>query len=154
MALLLAKATVASERGVDLRLADDSRIPGRLRSAGDVVIVVGNLLDNALDAATEAGQARGSIDVSVRSEGDTLVVRVRDSGPGIAADRLDDVFREGFTTKEPASIAGRGLGLALVSQVARRYGGTARATNEGGATFVVTLPTMVAADAPESLVTP
>jgi two-component system CitB family sensor kinase len=154
VALLLAKATVASERGVDLRLADDSRIPGRLRSAGDVVIVVGNLLDNALDAATEAGRARGSIDVSVRTEGDTLVVRVRDSGPGIAAERLDDVFREGFTTKEPASTAGRGLGLALVSQVARRYGGTARATNEGGATFVVTLPTMVAADAPESLVTP
>ncbi len=154
VALLLAKATVASERGVDLRLADGSRIPGRLRSAGDVVIVVGNLLDNALDAATEAGQARGSIDVSVRTEGDTLVVRVRDSGPGIAADRLDDVFREGFTTKEPASTAGRGLGLALVSQVARRYGGTARVTTEGGATFVVTLPTMVAADAPESLVTP
>jgi two-component system, CitB family, sensor kinase len=65
----------------------------------------------------------------------------------VPATHLDDVFREGFSTKQPGSAVNHGVGLALVAQVARRYGGTATVTNapDGrGATFVVTLPTMLA----------
>ena len=64
---------------------------------------------------------------------------MRDSGPGIPPEHLDDVFEAGWTTK-PGGVGGRGLGLALVRQAAARLGGTATAANDGGAVITVRLP--------------
>lgn len=136
-ALLLAKSAEAAERGATLELAADSSVPeSALHDPQDAVLVVGNLVANAIDALDGA---RGTIEVSVRSDADGLHVRVGDSGPGIAPDLVEEVFREGFTTKAAHS-GTRGLGLALTRQACLRRGGWVRVANSGGAVFTALLP--------------
>ncbi|MFD9795436.1 ATP-binding protein [Streptomyces sp. NPDC059070] len=139
-ALLVGKATVAAERGVALRLTAQSRLPDRLVDPRGLVTVVGNLVDNALDAA--AGSPGAVVEVTLSAEGRTAVLRVRDSGPGVPAGRRELIFTEGWSTKEPPAHGGRGLGLALVRRFAERQGGHARVADapEGGAEFTVVLP--------------
>jgi two-component system, CitB family, sensor kinase len=100
--------------------------------------VIGNLVDNALDALSE----QGWIEVSVRSSPDEVVVVVRDSGPGVAAGLAEEVFRHGFTTKA-AEQGQRGLGLALIRQACLRRGGSVRVRNDDGAVFTARLPVEV-----------
>jgi two-component system CitB family sensor kinase len=132
-ALILAKAAVASERGVQLGIADDAHLTAEAGDARDLVTVVGNLIDNAIDAAAPS---RGSVEVSLRSGPDGVEVRVRDSGPGVDPAIADEIFHEGATSK-PGHF---GMGLALVQEVARRHGGWVRVTNDGGAVFTASLP--------------
>ncbi|MFC7310098.1 ATP-binding protein [Streptomyces monticola] len=140
-ALLLGKAAQANEHGVELVVSADSSIDDGLLPAGlpprDLVTVLGNLIDNAVDAAT--GAPGGRVTVTARTDvsaGRELLLQVTDNGPGIPSDT--DVFRRGSSGKGP----GRGLGLALVRQTAQRHGGTAVATEPagGGAQFTVRLP--------------
>ena len=135
-ALLLAKAALASERNVEFRLAPDARIPRDVGDVRDLITVVGNLIDNAIDAV--GGTERAWVDVSVHTDEGGVVVRVRDSGPGIDEAVADEIFREGFTTKVGGSHLG--LGLALVRQVAQRRGGWVRVANEGGPVFTALVP--------------
>jgi sensor histidine kinase regulating citrate/malate metabolism len=139
-ATLLAKAAQASERGVELVISEDSAISsGSGVPPRDLVTVVGNLLDNAIDAAAEGG-GRPRVTVTVVEEAHQLVVEVADTGPGLDAARVTDAFRRGWSTKTTTAAHGRGLGLALVGQVVSRLGGTVKVTNEGGAVFRVCLP--------------
>ncbi|GAA2363246.1 ATP-binding protein [Nonomuraea africana] len=136
-ALLLAKSAEAAERGATLVLADDTCVPeGVIDDPQDAVLVVGNLVANAIDALDGA---QGTIEVSVRATEEGLRVRVGDSGPGITADLVEEVFREGFTTKAAHS-GPRGLGLALTRQACMRRGGWVRVHNAGGAVFTALLP--------------
>jgi len=73
------------------------------------------------------------VEVSVQSDTGGTTVRVRDSGPGIDDAAVDEIFREGFTTKRGG--AHHGIGLALVRQVTQRSGGWVRGANDGGAVF-------------------
>ncbi len=145
-ALLLAKATEAAERGVEFRLTPDSRVDDRvlLHSAltpRDLVTILGNLIDNALDAAVEgAGAHRPRVEVTARAEGAALLLRVADSGRGVEPASAEEIFRRGWSTKAAADGTRRGLGLALVEQAARRGGGSVRVDREVGAVFTVTLP--------------
>jgi two-component system, CitB family, sensor kinase len=136
--LLLGKAAVASERGVELRVTEDSRLPGQLAGARDVITVVGNLVDNALDSVAPAGS--GSIEVTIREEEHGIFIRVHDSGPGIDPSVVDEIFRDGFTTKVATGVGRRGLGLALVSGAVQRRGGRIEVENADGARFTVFLP--------------
>ncbi|MEU4328137.1 sensor histidine kinase [Nonomuraea dietziae] len=136
-ALLLAKSAEAAERGATLVLSDDTCVPeGVIDDPQDAVLVVGNLVANALDALDGA---QGTIEVSVRATEEGLSVRVGDSGPGITPDLVEEVFREGFTTKAAHS-GPRGLGLALTRQACMRRGGWVRVHNAGGAVFTALLP--------------
>ncbi|MET9885511.1 sensor histidine kinase [Streptomyces sp. NPDC006430] len=139
VALLLGKAAQAHERGVELVVTPDSRaVDGSTGTvpARDLVTVLGNLLDNAVDALTGVPGAR--IAVTVRPEEDGLLLRVTDNGPGLPPGAAGDVFLRGWSGKGE----GRGLGLALVRQVAHRHGGSAEAAEVpgGGAEFTVRLP--------------
>ncbi|MFM9366685.1 ATP-binding protein [Streptomyces sp. Da 82-17] len=137
-ALLLGKAAQANEHGVELVVSEDSRIDDGLLPESlptrDLVTVLGNLIDNAVDAAT--GTPGGRVTVTARAADAELLLRVADNGPGVPADA--DVFRRGWSGKGP----GRGLGLALVRQAAGRHGGTVEvaASPDGGAEFTVRLP--------------
>ncbi|WP_033337433.1 sensor histidine kinase [Catenuloplanes japonicus] len=132
-ALLVAKASLAAERGVELRI-DPSASIGPLDDAlaADLVTVVGNLVDNALDAAGAGGWTA----VSVSGDEDRIVVTVRDSGAGVAPARQDEVFRQGFSTKD-ASAGPRGFGLALTRSICLRRGGSA---GVDGAVFTAVIP--------------
>jgi two-component system CitB family sensor kinase len=144
-ALLLAKTTVAAERDVHLRLDPSSRLATPVADEVPIVTVLGNLIDNAVDAVadderTVGAHPRGVVTVSLACEDGRIEISVSDTGPGIAADRVEDVFVDGFSTKGPRGGLRRGVGLALVHRLVTRDGGTITAVNEGGARFDVTLP--------------
>jgi sensor histidine kinase regulating citrate/malate metabolism len=139
-ALLIAKASLAGERGVELHLlpaSHMSKVYGGL--SRDLTTVVGNLVDNALDAAAgTAGDSTPTVDVLVLERDDTVEVTVRDSGPGVRDP--EQVFRQGWTTTGTPEEGGRGFGLALTRLVCRRRGGDVTVRNEGGAVFTAVLP--------------
>ncbi|MFF4602970.1 ATP-binding protein [Streptomyces sp. NPDC001339] len=147
-ALLAGKAAIAAERGVALRVSASTLLPDRVVDPRDLVTVLGNLIDNALDAA--AGRRRGDpfVEVELRAEGTTAVLRVSDTGQGVPPALREQIFTEGWSTKDPpltggrSPARGRGIGLALVRRLAERYGGMARVTARagGGAVFTVVLP--------------
>ncbi|MFE6665050.1 ATP-binding protein [Streptomyces sp. NPDC057697] len=147
-ALLVGKATVAAERGVALRMDPATLLPDRLVDPRGLVTIVGNLVDNALDAA--AGADGALVEVGLRAEGRTVVLRVRDSGPGVPAGHRESIFTEGWSTKEVPAHGRRGLGLALVRRLAERQGGrvTVDGAADGGAEFTVVLPEALAAPVP------
>ncbi|GAA2580822.1 sensor histidine kinase [Winogradskya consettensis] len=139
-ALLLGKSAQASERGVELTVSDDSRLAGEhMLPSRDLLTVVGNLVDNALEAVALADPPR-RVRVLVRQEQDEVLVRVSDTGPGLTPDQAAAAFRRGWSTKPGA---GRGVGLSLVRQVAERYGGSyaiTSGTDDHGAILTVRLP--------------
>lgn len=143
-ALLLGKTAQAHERGVELVVSpasrlDDGLLPDSL-PARDLVTILGNLIDNAVDATQGGLSARVTV-TALTDAGTELILQVSDTGPGVAPGHTEAVFQRGFTTK-PSGPDGRGLGLALVRQTAHRHGGTLTVTSaqEGGAHFEVRLP--------------
>ena len=123
-ALLLGKSAQAHERGVRLEVDPASVVTGLPVGAHDAVTVLGNLLDNAIDAAQ--GSEAATVSVHLHAGEEHLDVVVEDSGPGIPVAVRDRVFERGWSTKATEQAHGRGLGLALVGQVVRRHGGTTR----------------------------
>ncbi|MEU5768085.1 sensor histidine kinase [Streptomyces asoensis] len=154
-ALLVGKATVAAERGVALWVSDGTRLPDRLIDPRGLVTVLGNLVDNALDAV--AGKPHARVEVELRTEGRTAILRVRDTGPGIPADQRELIFTEGWSTKKPPAHGKRGIGLSLVRRLAERQGGHATVGEAagGGAEFTVVLPeALTGADLEPALAAP
>ncbi len=142
-ALLLAKAAVASERGIELRVSDDTVMTRSALDSEDLITLLGNLIDNGLDAAASTSHDRW-VSVSVTEQQGELVIKVHDSGPGVLESLNGQIFQEGFSTKSGPGRKRRGFGLALVRQVARRNGGDVTVVNDGGALFTVRLPVKVA----------
>ncbi|KQZ70101.1 sensor histidine kinase [Nocardioides sp. Root151] len=139
-ALLLGKTSEAAERGISLSV-DGEVPPGAVDvPARDLVTILGNLIDNALDAV--AGRDARRVAVTVGGSGAQLKIIVEDSGPGLSDDDARHVLERGWTTKATSDAeGGHGVGLALVGQAARRHGGSVEIgpSSLGGAAFVVTL---------------
>lgn len=155
-ALLLGKAAQANERGIDFRIDDRTELPEGVAPSRDLVTIVGNLVDNALDAVSGLPSARVSF--GARIDGGGCVLTVSDNGPGLTPEQAQRAFTRGWTSKPsgpPASgmrgaagLPGRGLGLALVQQCATRLGGTVSVSEPPGATMTVRLPTRPPSDGP------
>ncbi|NNH22341.1 PAS domain-containing protein [Pseudokineococcus marinus] len=158
-ALLLGASARAGERGVELVVAAGSALDeGALERTGtpvrDVLTVLGNLLDNAVDAAATArdasdgGSGGGAlVEVHLGLDAEGLAVEVSDSGRGLSAEEAGAAFRRGWSTKDDGRrLHGRGLGLALVGQTVERLGGRVEVDRSvlGGARFRVLLPAQVA----------
>jgi signal transduction histidine kinase len=100
--------------------------------------ILHNLLTNALQALDAVPEGERQLTISISVEQGTGVLRVADSGPGIAADVLPRVFEPFFTTRE----GGLGLGLSLCETLATGMGGQlrAQANTPRGALFILSLP--------------
>lgn len=137
---VLAQRGPASLRGVAIALRCAPDLPKRWR--GDPCLLR-QLLDNLLQNALRHG-GHGPVAVEamrVAGERSTLVLRVRDSGPGVAdAERLFLPYRRGAATAD--STPGRGLGLFVCRRIAQGLGGEIRYVDDrsGGACFEVRLP--------------
>lgn len=135
-ALLLAKAAVARERQVLLDVDAESELEV---GGDDAVTVLGNLIDNAVDAVQPGGRV---VVLVLQEEDGGVFVRVDDDGPGVPAAERERVFEVGVTTKAGgARLEGRGIGLALVARIARRRAGRVELSTSplGGARAIVRL---------------
>ncbi len=137
-AMLLAKVTIASERNVALTLTEDSQLPAEGLDISGVLTIVGNLIDNAIDAAAD-GPTPADVTVHLCA-GDAVRIEVSDSGAGVPADQASEIFSDGFTTKPRAPDRPRGIGLALVHRLVRKYGGSIEADFSQRTVFTVVLP--------------
>ncbi|MHA4849422.1 MULTISPECIES: sensor histidine kinase [Rhodococcus] len=139
-ALLIAKTSLAAETGVSLTLEPDSRLHALdPELATDVITVVGNLIDNAVDVSEGGPHATISIRIT---DGDGILIEVADSGPGVPESMREEIFSRGVTSKTGVP-GGRGIGLALVRLVSAQHGGFASvsdAPGTGGALFTVHVP--------------
>ena len=138
-ALLLAKITIAAERDILLTVTADSRLENPGPDPRALLTIVGNLVDNALDAVAETPAPR-HITVRLRDDADVITIEVTDSGPGISADDTERVFADGYTTKPMRAGVRRGLGLALVHRLVTRLGGTITCAPGPGGAFTTCLP--------------
>jgi two-component system CitB family sensor kinase len=130
-ALLLGKAAEANERGVELEVDPASTVPEGVIPSRDLVTVVGNLLDNAIDAAAAAPGPRrvgfsSWIEDTQSAQGiaSTLVLQISDTGAGMDDLSAARAFTRGWSTKTGHRLVGHGLGLALVGQTTHRHHGT------------------------------
>jgi sensor histidine kinase regulating citrate/malate metabolism len=137
-ALLIAKTSLAAESGVSLLLDPRSHLnPLDPAMATDVITLLGNLIDNAVDVSVGAADARVTICIDDR---DGLAISVLDTGPGVPEHLREAIFARGITSK-PDVPGGRGIGLALVRLVTAQHGGTIEVSDGpgGGARFLVRL---------------
>ncbi len=151
-ALLAAKAAGVREAGVTLRISENTWVPGQLALPVDVTTVLGNLIDNAIDAARTGSSPAKVVEVELLQDNSTLHITVADSGDGVAEDLADDIFIEGTSTKPASDLpGGRGIGLTLSRQITRALGGDirlSRRSNPGaelcGAEFIARMPGVMA----------
>ncbi|MGZ4662238.1 MAG: ATP-binding protein [Arthrobacter sp.] len=146
-ALLLAKITVAAEQDVQISVTEDSRLEQTTASRQSLLTIVGNLLDNAVDALANTPAPRV---VTIQlDDADGVFIAVRDNGPGVPAHDIDQVLVDGYSTKAARPGMRRGIGLALVCRVVRRAAGTIDVFPGPGGHFEVWLPADPQASGPD-----
>ncbi|WP_437104302.1 sensor histidine kinase [Streptomyces sp. enrichment culture] len=144
-ALLVGKVMTAEDQGVRLSVSGCSRLSRRPGSAGDLITILGNLIDNAVDALAGHPPAAGDeprVEVRLHERESVTELRVADNGPGVPPERRQWIFIEGASTKRHTGAGHRGLGLALVGRLAHEREGTVSVSERagGGAVFTVRLP--------------
>ena len=138
-ALILGKAANMRELDINLVLMRNSRLPehSRYLSATELVTVVGNLLENAIEA-TDAIPAEDLRAVTLQLTEDErgLLIMVSDTGEGIAPEHLPHIFDHGFSTK---AATGRGVGMGRIKEIVESHGGTIDVDTEpgSGTTFTI-----------------
>ncbi|MBH5319677.1 sensor histidine kinase [Paenibacillus sp. GSMTC-2017] len=139
--ILIGKFNRANELKVRLDIDESStfkELPSMI-SRNHLVTIIGNLIDNALDASLAGSSKDKWVKTLFSDKGDTLLIEVADSGEGISDEVASNVFELGFSTKKESN---RGFGLAIVSGAVQQLGGTIRFRNakRGGAIFTVVIP--------------
>ena len=138
-AFIIGKYNHAQELRIDFEIDPDSQlkeVPSEL-SREKLVTILGNLIDNAFDAALQGGN-QTKVKLSMTDVGNDLVFEIEDSGTGIPTERSEQIFKRGFTTKQND----RGQGLYLVEKALKDLGGQITLGNSdlGGALFSVFIP--------------
>jgi len=140
-AIILGKYNRAQELRINFQLDPESRmidIPKKINRE-KLVTILGNLLENALEAAQENTSGTRTVQLSMTDFGNDLIFEVEDSGPGIEDESVDLSLQHGFTTK---SGTGRGIGLSLVHENLKYLGGhlTVVHSSLGGMRFTIYIP--------------
>jgi sensor histidine kinase regulating citrate/malate metabolism len=140
VALLLGKTAQADERGIELTVTEETHLPANADdlalSGQEMVTVLGNLIDNAMDACD---REEPWVEVTVSQDDGVLLIRVADSGPGMDAGTFEKAMQRGYSTKSGSETEQHGLGLALVAQVVKRHNGTLTADVTYGSVVTVTV---------------
>ena len=138
-ALILGKASYMREMDIDFILLSNSGLPDQSAylSGTELVTVVGNLLENAIEATNviPAGELR-VVTLQITEDEKGLLIMVSDTGEGIAGDVLPHIFEPGFSTK---ASHGRGVGMRRIKEIVDSHGGTIDVDTEpgSGTTFTI-----------------
>ncbi len=136
-ALIAAKRADCEARGI--RLNPDIRAAWQDMpvSGWELCRVLGNLIDNAVDALTEGKTPEPAVDVAIAETPEAYTFVIANNGPPIPPENLEAIFREGFTTKSDD----HGSGLGIVREVLEAYGGEITVTSDAHRTaFAGTIP--------------
>jgi two-component system CitB family sensor kinase len=148
-ALIAAKRSRAGELGVTLDISEQSNVPQRLVAPVEVVTILGNLVDNALDAAHGSTRRPAHVEVDLVVEQAALVISVANTGDGVSPDQAETIFTEGVSTRG----SDRGLGLAICRKTAALLGGDVTLADtghdKGYTVFVARLPEALERDTQE-----
>ena len=140
VALLLGKTAQADERGIELSVTEETNLPsnadGVSLTGQEMVTVLGNLIDNAMDACDRDDPW---VEVTVNQDDSRLLIRVADSGSGMDTATFEKAMQRGYSTKSDSDAEQHGLGLALVAQVVKRHNGTLTADMTYGSVVTVTV---------------
>lgn len=135
-AILLSKYNKAEESRVKFKIDEESNLkslPKHMTSEG-IVSIVGNLIENSLDAVSNDGN--GEIYIKIEEKKDFLQIRVRDNGPGIKEEYIDKIYEQGFTTKEGQ----RGHGMYIVRKIIEEANGRIEVKLDKGVIWDITIP--------------
>ncbi|CBL90978.1 Two-component sensor histidine kinase, malate [Leuconostoc inhae] len=115
---LIGKVNYAHEHEIILNIGESSCLPKLdilRREVTNIIKILGNIIDNAVDALSDSDIAQKKIDLLLRydDEGETLVITIEDNGAGIASDQFSNILTIGFSTKGH----GRGFGLTTVNAI-------------------------------------
>jgi sensor histidine kinase regulating citrate/malate metabolism len=140
-AIVLGKYNRAQEMKVRLSVDEESSlsdIPQGI-SQDKIITILGNLLDNALEATLEVDDRDCEVHLSMTDLGNDIIIEVEDSGPGIKDGSEDNIFERGMSTKNRPH---GGVGLYLVKQALENLGGhiTIGESELGGVLFTVIIP--------------
>ncbi|MCM3727035.1 sensor histidine kinase [Neobacillus cucumis] len=141
VACLLGKINRSKELKVDLKIDQESclaEIPDSIDTKL-LVTILGNIIDNAMEAAKEKHIAGAIVTVSFTDIGRDLIFDIQDNGPGIPEEKQNAIFIEGYTTKPGKN---RGIGLSIVTNSLEQLNGQVYITNSylGGSKFTLVIP--------------
>jgi two-component system CitB family sensor kinase len=139
---ILGKVSLASELKVNFSIDRESSfkdLPHEI-SRDSLVTIIGNLVNNAFEAVRENGDQEKRVTLFLTDLGKELIIEVEDNGIGIEGNNNDQIFKQGFTTKDKNSNAG--IGLSLVHNAINSLGGYVTfSSNVGeGTIFTVAIP--------------
>ncbi|MDO6594653.1 sensor histidine kinase [Neptuniibacter sp. 1_MG-2023] len=138
---LLGKYNRAREMGLALVIDPESEmtsLPDKLPRE-QLVSILGNLIDNALEATLNYRAGEGKVQLSMTDLGNDLIFEIEDQGPGIPLEQQDKIFEKGVSSK---SNDGHGYGLHLVKNLLDKLNGTItiESSSDGGSRFTVYIP--------------
>ncbi|WP_242824078.1 sensor histidine kinase [[Clostridium] dakarense] len=100
----------------------------------EIISIVGNLIENSLDAVSNDGS--GEIYIKILQQNDYIEIKVKDNGPGIKSEYIDKIYEQGFTTKEGQ----RGHGMYIVKEIIKNANGKIELNVDKGVTWSITIP--------------
>jgi len=139
-ALLNTKAAVANRHNISFETESGTSIESLNVKSLDLVKILGNLLDNAVEAVMNQPPEFRKIKLSIKRYHNVFVFEVSNPRPVIPRDQLENIFTAGFTTKK--DIGHSGLGLAIVKEIVEKYNGQigVKSTEKEGTIFTVVIP--------------
>ena len=138
-ALLESKNRIASLKGIDMHIDVHGSFAEMPVKPWEITGILGNLIDNAIDAVSNLTQGKGHIHISITNSSDEYIFRINNNGPLIGAETISRIFSAGYTTKTQQ---GRGMGLFIVKSISDNYKGSVMVESNParGTTFEVLLP--------------
>ena len=131
----------SKELQVNLEIDPDSRLDSTLDDAksNHFVPIIGNIIDNAMEAARKKGKHKGMVKVSFTDLGKEIIFDIEDNGPGIPIIMEEIIFQDGYTTKSGEN---HGIGLAIVKNSIGLLNGQIYVDKSelGGARFTIVIP--------------
>ncbi len=138
-ALLIGKYSRCAELDIQFSIEKESHLHRDDISlpSGDLVTIIGNLIENSLDALNSANVPTKQLSIGIFTQPHAMIINVDDTGMGIPDEIRNDIFTNGFSTKGE----GRGTGLFIVNELIKKYNGTISVESEkdNGTSFTVTL---------------